>query len=1322
MLAVLPPAVLGGSTPQTLDWSHPPAEAALRLFEPVPLAATASSGLPVTFRVESGPAVIEGGRVTATNVGAITLVASQPGDAVFDAVAGTRTVNRATVSAAPAGRWPAHFRGAPHHIQVAGDRAYVIWNNSELGHLLVYNIRDPAAPALLGRWTLLASIHDLHVVGNRAHLTAQPNTLHIVDLTDETRPVRVGRTTTGYWPVGLQVLDNLAHLVAGSYYEVYDVSDPTLPRLLKSSYREDHKDALEVVGNRAYLAGGYNADGQFGLQGLEILDIADPTAPRRLGHLDLGTPARSLQVVGPTAYLGTIFDGLRVVDVSEVSRPRLLARWPSGGQLTEIEAVSVAGSRLHLVERSAGLRILDVTDPARPSVLGTYAMTNGVYEVAAGAELAFVGAADGLHTLNTADPANPVLLGRVPAGEPGVSRDLLVSDTLACVADGNVGVSVIRIAALGAPERIGRLTTFGPAYAVALAGTNLVVAEGYSGVSLADLADPANPRRLGGLDTPGWATGLAVEGTRVFVADYGGGLRILDVSDPAAPMPLGQVETLTNAYAVALSGGHAFVADGPAGLRVVDVRDPSWPAIVATHPTREPAVHVEVRGTFAAVANGVEIEVFDITQPDTPARVGVLEVPGGAAAVEWNGPVAVVASYGRGVHAVDLSVPGRPLLLGGVDTAGSALAAAWRDGQLFVADHFDGLKLFRFEAGLPQELAFEPPAVLSVNDSPVTLNAASNRGLPVTFSVVSGPATVDGHRLTFTAAGVVVVRAEQAGDAQFLPVRVERSITVSLGGQSVAWQTPTNHAVLRLGTAHSLAATASSGLPITFSVRHGPAAIEGGLVTVTNVGTVVLRAEQPGTDAYRPAHADLALNRSWVLAQEVGRWGDDVAGRAVLDVAVDGIRACVAAMPDGLVVLDVTNPATPVPRSTYDPGVSAAEIRALRVSGAYAWLAAGPGPLQILDLADLRAPRPAGVVPAPPWVPLAEVWDVDVDPAADLVYVAHGTGGMEILDGRVPDQPVSLSRTEIPGEEVVRVRATGTRCWAATERLLVLFDVSDPTQPRQLGSRSLAGGWAAFDATDSLATVAGPEATQQFYTLAPSGWPVPQGDFPTGGPARAADLTDDFAFLATEPGQLVVLDVADPAVVIQAGSLPFPGEPRAVRATAGHAWVAAGTGGLQVFRLREGIVQRLPALPERHLTIQNSPLTLPPVSDHGLPLEYAVLAGPAVIAEGKLRLLGPGEVILRATQAGDVQFLPAIADERLEVTAPPFTLAIRRAGDAIELTWPAWASSHGLEWTEAVGAAVDWQRVDREPVTDGTTSRLTLPLTGSSRWFRLRWP
>ena len=68
-----------------------------------------------------------------------------------------------------------------------------------------------------------------------------------------------------------------------------------------------------------------------------------------------------------------------------------------------------------------------------------------------------------------------------------------------------------------------------------------------------------------------------------------------------------------------------------------------------------------------------------------------------------------------------------------------------------------------------QTIAFTPPTSVTYGAAPITLTATATSGLPVTFQVDSGPGTLSGNTLTFTGAGMVVVEADQAGNASFLP-------------------------------------------------------------------------------------------------------------------------------------------------------------------------------------------------------------------------------------------------------------------------------------------------------------------------------------------------------------------------------------------------------------------------------------------------------------------------------------------------------------------------------------------------------------------------
>ncbi|WP_187263307.1 MBG domain-containing protein [Pontibacter beigongshangensis] len=81
----------------------------------------------------------------------------------------------------------------------------------------------------------------------------------------------------------------------------------------------------------------------------------------------------------------------------------------------------------------------------------------------------------------------------------------------------------------------------------------------------------------------------------------------------------------------------------------------------------------------------------------------------------------------------------------------------------------------------PQQLTFGAPANKQYGDAPFALSASgTGADTDIRFSIVSGPATLSGHTLTITGAGVVTVSATKAGDANYNAApAVERSFTVS---------------------------------------------------------------------------------------------------------------------------------------------------------------------------------------------------------------------------------------------------------------------------------------------------------------------------------------------------------------------------------------------------------------------------------------------------------------------------------------------------------------------------------------------------------------
>jgi hypothetical protein len=98
---------------------------------------------------------------------------------------------------------------------------------------------------------------------------------------------------------------------------------------------------------------------------------------------------------------------------------------------------------------------------------------------------------------------------------------------------------------------------------------------------------------------------------------------------------------------------------------------------------------------------------------------------------------------------------------------------------------FTGIQVDFVPANTPQTITFDPLPDRTFGDAPFMLTASASSGLPVTFSVVSGPATIAGSQVTITGAGSVTIRAAQAGDTTYLPATLDRTFTVAKAAATV---------------------------------------------------------------------------------------------------------------------------------------------------------------------------------------------------------------------------------------------------------------------------------------------------------------------------------------------------------------------------------------------------------------------------------------------------------------------------------------------------------------------------------------------------------
>lgn len=160
-----------------------------------------------------------------------------------------------------------------------------------------------------------------------------------------------------------------------------------------------------------------------------------------------------------------------------------------------------------------------------------------------------------------------------------------------------------------------------------------------------------------------------------------------------------------------------------------------------------------------------------------------------------------------------------------------------------------------------QTIAFPNPGTQIYGVSPITLTATASSALPVSYLVVSGPASVNGSVLTITGVGAVTIQATQAGNDTYAPatsVTVNfsvnpHSLTITASGYAKPYgQT-------YVTGAGSLAFT-SLGLVNGDLIDSVTITANGGTASADPLGTYALSASSPVGIRFNAANYNITYN------------------------------------------------------------------------------------------------------------------------------------------------------------------------------------------------------------------------------------------------------------------------------------------------------------------------------------------------------------------------------------------------------------------------------------------------------------------------------
>lgn len=543
---------------------------------------------------------------------------------------------------------------------------YVTWSYGNYGGLRVYDISDPAAPALVADHFMPDHpAVGIHVLGNYAYLLASADIdLRILDISDPTAPVEVAVYWPAGWPNEIDVRDGYAY-IAGDYagLRVIDISDPYAPVevgwWVPPDRFRNRLVSVRVVGHIAYVSDGND---------LWVLDVSEPGQPRQIGEL-LGTGGK-IHRVGDLLFLSGWGEGwgrgVFIVDVADPTTPSVTGSYATPGGATDVDT---SGDYVFVADASRGFRIADITDLTAPIELSAYEVPTQGHDVKIQGHYAYVTDEDGLYIIDISDPSKPAAAGfsHMPTEALGQNIGVVGVDVLGQYAyvatrdveDGNNSLRIIDVSDSTAPREIGaydQLANVRDLDVVRDPDTSsiyaYVVTRDYptSSLHVVDVSDLAAPAEIASHEWEGPGFSVQVLGHYAYIASHG--LRIINISNPAEPVEVGLYET--RGYI-----GDVFVGEDPtaetgtilayvveAGLKIIDVSDPASPTLVgATQPMSFDSVYVA--GHYAYVTSYLfrALRVFDVSNPAAPVEIGAHRTRGYAREVYVAGGYTYVTEF-----------------------------------------------------------------------------------------------------------------------------------------------------------------------------------------------------------------------------------------------------------------------------------------------------------------------------------------------------------------------------------------------------------------------------------------------------------------------------------------------------------------------------------------------------------------------------------------------------------------------------------------------------------------------------------------------------
>jgi hypothetical protein len=287
-------------------------------------------------------------------------------------------------------------------------------------------------------------IYDAFIDSNYAYIAHDYEGMIVVNVSDSTNPVEVGRLDTDGRAWAVYVVDTLAYIADyNGDLVVANISDPNNPEEAGSASLPDFRSrAVNVFVNGGYV---YVADEIYGLH----IFNADPNNLDLINSYGDFGGINDVYVEGIYAYLAAAEDGMIILGITDVDNLEMIGQFEIDTLSNSAEELNVQGDVAFIADSKLGLLAIDIADPANPEFIDDFETPGAVNSICFANNRIFLTDGSDLRVFTLADETHGDSLQYINGiTTPGMALNVAVSGDLAYVADNYFGMQIIDISQL----------------------------------------------------------------------------------------------------------------------------------------------------------------------------------------------------------------------------------------------------------------------------------------------------------------------------------------------------------------------------------------------------------------------------------------------------------------------------------------------------------------------------------------------------------------------------------------------------------------------------------------------------------------------------------------------------------------------------------------------------------------------------------------------------------------------------------------------------------------------------------------------------------